>query len=105
MRTPTFPATSLLSSSACAVAGSASGSVATTSGFLQRAVAGFAALDIRLERLLVDNGSAYRSLSFAEACLKLGISQRFTRAHRPQTNGKAERFICTLLTEWAYYRA
>lgn len=58
-----------------------------------------------MERLLTDNGSAYRSLAFAEACLTLGISQRFTRAYRPQTNGKAERFIRTLLNEWAYHRA
>jgi transposase InsO family protein len=78
---------------------------ATTVGFLQRAVAWFAEQGIVVERLLTDNGSAYRSLAFATACLELGISQRFTRAYRPQTNGKAERLIRTLLTEWAYHRA
>lgn len=78
---------------------------ATTGGFLQRAVAWFAAQGVAVERILTDNGSAYRSLAFAIACLELGIGQRFTRAYRPQTNGKAERFIRTLLNEWAYVRA
>lgn len=77
----------------------------TTVGFLQRAVAWFAAQGIVVERLLTDNGSAYRSVAFAIACLELGISHRFTRPYRPQTNGKAERFIRTLLNEWAYVRA
>ena len=73
----------------------------TTAGFLQRAVAWFAAQGITVERLLTDNGPAYRSHHFAHVALALGISQRFTQAYRPQTNGKAERFIRTLLTEWA----
>jgi transposase InsO family protein len=77
----------------------------TTAAFLVRAVAWFASHGITVERLLTDNGSAYRSLTFATTCLELGISQRFTRAYRPQTNGKAERVIRTLLTEWAYARA
>jgi transposase InsO family protein len=77
----------------------------TTAAFLVRAVAWFASHDIVVERLLTDNGSAYRSLTFATTCLTLGISQRFTQAYRPQTNGKAERVIRTLLTEWAYARA
>lgn len=77
----------------------------TTAAFLVRAVAWFEAQGIVVERLLTDNGSAYRSLIFATTCLELGISQRFTRAYRPQTNGKAERMIRTLLTEWAYARA
>lgn len=77
----------------------------TTAGFLQRAVAWYAAQGITVERLLTDNGSAYRSHHFAHAALALGISQRFTQAYRPQTNGKAERFIRTLLTEWAYATA
>lgn len=70
-----------------------------------RAGARFKAHGIVVERLLIDNGSAYRSLIFATTCLELGISQRFTRAYRPQTKGKAERMIRTLLTEWAYARA
>lgn len=77
----------------------------TTAAFLVRAVAWFASHGITVERLLTDNGGAYRSLIFATTCLDLGISQRFTRAYRPQTNGKAERVIRTLLTEWAYARA
>ncbi len=77
----------------------------TTAGFLQRAVAWYAAQGIAVERLLTDNGSAYRSTVFATAALTLGISQRFTQAYRPQTNGKAERFIRTLLIEWAYATA
>jgi transposase InsO family protein len=78
---------------------------ATATAFLQRAVAWYAALGIAVERILTDNGSCYRALTFAEAALELGISQRFTRPYRPQTNGKAERFIRTLLAEWAYVRA
>jgi transposase InsO family protein len=77
----------------------------TTAAFLVRAVAWFAQQGIVVERLLTDNGGAYRSLVFATTCLSLGISQRFTRPYRPQTNGKAERVIRTLLTEWAYARA
>jgi transposase InsO family protein len=77
----------------------------TAAGFLQRAVAWYAAQGIAVERLLTDNGSAYRSTVFATTALALGISQRFTQAYRPQTNGKAERFIRTLLTEWAYAAA
>lgn len=77
----------------------------TTAGFLRRAVAWYAAQGIAIERLLTDNGSAYRSHHFAHVALELGISQRFTQAYRPQTNGKAERFIRTLLTEWAYATA
>jgi transposase InsO family protein len=77
----------------------------TTVGFLRRAVAWYAAQGIVVERLLTDNGSAYRSTHFATVALELGLSQRFTQAYRPQTNGKAERFIRTLLTEWAYATA
>ncbi len=76
----------------------------TAAGFLTRAVAWFAAQGIRVERILTDNGSCYRALVFAERALDLGISQRFTKPYRPQTNGKAERFIRILLTEWAYAR-
>lgn len=78
---------------------------ATAAAFLVRAVAWYAALGIMVERVLTDNGSCYRALPFAEQALTLGIGQRFTRPYRPQTNSKAERFIRTLLTEWAYVRA
>jgi transposase InsO family protein len=73
-------------------------------GFLDRAVAWFAARGIRCERVLTDNGSAYVSRAFATACARLGLTHKRTRAYRPRTNGKAERFIQTLLREWAYRR-
>lgn len=72
--------------------------------FLQAAVAHYAALGVRIERLLTDNGAAYRSGLFAKTCQALGIKHSFTRPYRPQTNGKAERFIQTCLREWAYGR-
>lgn len=77
---------------------------ATTVGFLRRAVAFYAGHGITVERLLTDNGNPYRSLAFRAACAELAISPRRTRPYRPQTNGKAERFIKTLLAEWAYGR-
>jgi transposase InsO family protein len=73
-------------------------------GFLERAVAWFARRGVRTERVLTDNGSAYLSRAFATACAQLGIAHKRTRAYRPCTNGKAERFIQTLLREWAYRR-
>jgi transposase InsO family protein len=75
---------------------------ATAVGFLRRAVAFYRHHGIRLERVLSDNGSAYRSTIHALACRSLGIHHLRTRPHRPQTNGKAERFIRTLLQGWAY---
>ena len=75
---------------------------ATAVGFLRRALAFFARHGIRVERLLTDNGSAYRSAMHAVACRALGIRHLRTRPYRPQTNGKAERFIRTLLQGWAY---
>ena len=70
--------------------------------FLKDAVAYYAGLGVSIKRLLTDNGSAFRSHEFARACQALGIKHRFTRAYRPQTNGKAERFIQSALREWAY---
>ena len=55
-----------------------------------------------ISRVLTDNGYAFRSKAFAKACRVLGIKQTFTRPYRPQTNGKAERFIQSALREWAY---
>jgi transposase InsO family protein len=75
---------------------------ATAVGFLRRAIAHFAAFGIRVERLMTDNGNAYRSAIHALACKALGIKHLRTRPYRPQTNGKAERFIRTLLGGWAY---
>jgi len=74
----------------------------TTAAFLQRAVAFYAGHGITVERVLTDNGNPYRSLAFRAACSELAIQPRRTRPYRPQTNGKAERLIRTLLNEWAY---
>ncbi len=71
--------------------------------FLQNTVAYFQSLGVRVRRVLTDNyGSAFRSKPFAMACRRLGLKHSFTRAYRPQTNGKAERFIQSALREWAY---
>ena len=70
--------------------------------FLRNAVAYYKSLGIKVKRLLTDNGPAFRSRVFAQACLDLGVRHKFTRAYRPQTNGKAERFIQSALREWAY---
>lgn len=70
--------------------------------FLRDAVAYYGRLGITVKRLLTDNGSAFRSKDFAAACEALDIRHRFTRPYRPQTNGKAERFIQSALREWAY---
>jgi transposase InsO family protein len=75
---------------------------ATAIGFLQRAIAFYARHGITVERVLTDNGSAYVSTRHALACRQLRIKHLRTRPYRPQTNGKAERFIRTLLTGWAY---
>ena len=74
----------------------------TAIGFLRRALAFFARYGIQVERVLTDNGSAYISTMHAIACKTLGIRHLRTRPRRPQTNGKAERFIRTLLAGWAY---
>jgi len=75
---------------------------ATAIGFFQRAVTFFARHGVRVERILTDNGSAYVATVHALACRRLGIRHLRTRPRRPQTNGKAERFIRTLLAGWAY---
>ena len=72
--------------------------------FLMATVAHYRALGVRITRLITDNGAAYRSQLFARTCQALGIKHTFTRPYRPQTNGKAERFIQTCLREWAYGR-
>jgi transposase InsO family protein len=74
----------------------------TAVGFLRRALAHFARYGISVERLLTDNGAAYRSTIHALACRALGIWHLRSRPYRPQTNGKAERFTRTLLDGWAY---
>jgi transposase InsO family protein len=74
----------------------------TAIAFLARAVAFYRRHGITVERLITDNGSAYRSTVHAIACRTMGIRHLRTRPYRPQTNGKAERFIRTLLGGWAY---
>ena len=72
------------------------------SSFLIRAVAWFAELDIRIERVMTDNGSAFIARQFTALCESLQIRHIRIRPYTPRTNGKAERFIQTLLREWAY---
>ncbi len=74
----------------------------TAIAFLRRALAYYQRHGIQVERILTDNGSCYRAAIHALACKTLGIRHSRTRPYRPQTNGKAERFIRTLLTGWAY---
>jgi transposase InsO family protein len=74
----------------------------TAAGFLRRAMAFYRRYGIEVEQLMTDNGGAYISIVHALACRALGIRHLRTRPYRPQTNGKAERFIRTLLGGWAY---
>src|SRR5438309_6321130 len=74
----------------------------TAIAFLRRAVSFYRRYGITVERLLTDNGNAYRSTVHAIACRALGVRHLRTRPYRPQTNGKAERFIRTLLVGWAW---
>jgi transposase InsO family protein len=74
----------------------------TVVGFLGRAIAFYRSHGVAVEGLMTDNGPAYRSTAHALACRALGIKHIRTRPYRPQTNGKAERFIRTMLREWAY---
>lgn len=76
----------------------------TSLQFIREALAYFAALGVRIRRILSDNGSAYRSLLFKAELPQLGLVHSFTRVRRPQTNGKAERFIRTAMEEWGYLR-
>ncbi len=74
----------------------------TCVGFLRRALAFYRAHGIRVERVMTDNGPGYLSIAHAAACRALRIKHLRTRPYRPRTNGKAERFIRTLLAGWAY---
>jgi transposase InsO family protein len=73
--------------------------------FLRRSVAWYAEQGIRIERVLTDRGSGYRSRLFNEACRELGIRHLYTRPYTPKTNGKVERFIQTLARKWAYAKS
>jgi transposase InsO family protein len=75
---------------------------ATTAGFLRRAIAWYRTVGVRVRRILTDNGSGYLGRLFAQACEEMRVRHRRTRPYRPRTNGKAERFIQTMLREWAY---
>jgi transposase InsO family protein len=74
----------------------------TAIGFMRRAIAFYEAHGITVKRVMTDNGPAYLSAAHAIACRALGLRHIRTRPYRPQTNGKAERFIRTMLREWAY---
>ena len=76
----------------------------TAIGVLRRAVSWFHARGVRVERVLSDNGSAYKSHAWRDACAELGITPKKTRPYRPQTNGKIERFHRTLADGWAFSR-
>jgi transposase InsO family protein len=77
----------------------------SASAFLRASVAYYRSLGIKVERVMTDNGSCYRSTAFAKACSKLKLRHIFTKPYTPKTNGKAERFIQTALREWAYAKA
>jgi len=77
----------------------------TTAAFLERVVAWYAAHGVTVRRPRTDNGGNYRSAALQACCRRHPIRHYFTRPYRPQTNGKAERFIRTLLYEWAYAQA
>ena len=73
--------------------------------FLKAALAYYASLGIKVERVMTDNGSCYKSFAFRRACKRLGLRHIRTKPYTPKTNGKAERFIQTSLREWAYAQA
>jgi transposase InsO family protein len=75
---------------------------ASATQFLENTVAYFRSLGVQPKRILTDNGSSFRSEAFAKVCYQLRLKHSFTRPYRPQTNGKAERFIQSALREWAY---
>jgi len=73
--------------------------------FLKVAIAYYASLGVKVERVMTDNGSCYKSRAFRKACTRLSLKHIRTKPYTPKTNGKAERFIQTSLREWAYARA
>ena len=77
----------------------------TATGFLERAIAWYRASGIQPRRLLTDNGKVFKSDLFTEVLDRASVRHGFTRSYRPRTNGKAERFIQTMLREWAYRRS
>jgi transposase InsO family protein len=77
----------------------------SATAFLKAAVAYYEGLGVKVARVMTDNGSCYKSFAFRDTCGELGLRHIRTRSYRPQTNGKAERFIQTALREWAYAKA
>jgi transposase InsO family protein len=77
----------------------------SATSFLKTAIAYYASLGIKVERVMTDNGSCYKSFAFRRLCKRLGLRHIRTRPYTPKTNGKAERFIQTSLREWAYAQA
>jgi transposase InsO family protein len=77
----------------------------SATAFLKAALAYYASLGIKVERVMTDNGSCYKSFAFRRACKRLGLRHIRTKPYTPKTNGKAERFIQTSLREWAYAQA
>jgi transposase InsO family protein len=76
----------------------------SAAGFLQQTLAYYRTLGIRVQRILTDNGKVFGSGPFTSICTRFAIKRMTTRPYRPQTNGKAERFIQTAMREWAYGR-
>jgi transposase InsO family protein len=77
----------------------------TATQLLEKTVADYERCGIRVQRVMTDNGGAYRSNAFRNACRRLHIRHLRTKPYTPRTNGKAERFIQTCLREWAYAQA
>jgi transposase InsO family protein len=77
----------------------------SATAFLNAALAYYESLGIKIERVMTDNGSCYKSFAFRRACKRFGLRHIRTRPYTPKTNGKAERFIQTSLREWAYAQA
>jgi transposase InsO family protein len=77
----------------------------SATAFLRAAVAYYEGLGVKVERVMTDNGSCYKSFAFRRSCKELGLKHIRTRPYTPKTNGKAERFIQTSLREWAYAQA
>ena len=77
----------------------------SATAFLKAALAYYASLGIKVERVMTDNGSCYKSFAFRKACKRLRLRHIRTKPYTPKTNGKAERFIQTSLREWAYAHA
>jgi transposase InsO family protein len=77
----------------------------SATAFLRAALAYYASLGLKIERVMTDNGSCYKSFAFRRACRRFGLKHIRTKPYTPKTNGKAERFIQTALREWAYAQA